>query len=198
MVLVSVKMRNQISISAISQFMNSVFRSKLTSAKRSESTVFELVFPVFDVCFSEHRRQYTDKIYAATCRRSEHAAGWSPKSSRSDTPSCWHLAARHCRLPIATGRRARRRSMTFIRSGDASSSQADWRSGNPRNLSHNCARPNVFDVLKATQKKRARTSCCTQRQTTHYFLQDHRGSSSASGLLRLLERLAPLGAKLGA
>ena len=45
MVLVSVKMRNQISISAISQFMNSVLRSKLTSAKRSESTVFELVFP---------------------------------------------------------------------------------------------------------------------------------------------------------
>ena len=40
MVLVSVKMRNQISISAISQFMNSVLRSKLTSAKRSESTVF--------------------------------------------------------------------------------------------------------------------------------------------------------------
>ena len=45
MVLVSVKMRNQISISAVSQFMNSVLRSKLTSAKRSESTVFELVFP---------------------------------------------------------------------------------------------------------------------------------------------------------
>ena len=45
MVLVSVKMRNQISISAIIQFRNSVLRSKLTSAKRSESTVFELVFP---------------------------------------------------------------------------------------------------------------------------------------------------------
>ena len=45
MVLVSVKMRNQISISAIIQFMNSILRSKLTSAKRSESTVFELVFP---------------------------------------------------------------------------------------------------------------------------------------------------------
>ena len=39
MVLVSVKMRNQISISAIIQFMNSILRSKLTSAK------FELVFP---------------------------------------------------------------------------------------------------------------------------------------------------------
>ena len=45
MVLVSIKMRNQISISAITQFMNSVLRNKLTSAKRSESTVFELVFP---------------------------------------------------------------------------------------------------------------------------------------------------------
>ena len=66
MVLVSVKMRNQISISAI-QFMNSVLRSKLTSAKRSESTVFELVFPdIENTGLQSHDKKELQRLYVAS------------------------------------------------------------------------------------------------------------------------------------
>ena len=45
------------------------------------------------------------------------AAPWSPKLSKSEAPVCWQRRALQWRLPVASGTRARQRSMPFIRIG---------------------------------------------------------------------------------